>query len=162
MRVTIYGGNGFFRHAIAHRLIKRGHEVKIIARRRSPSGGPAFMQAAPYGARQRREHLRNQEASINLVGISHNRPVDCERARIALAENDATPAAMTAAIDEALDYKTIAKRIIERVEGHHFLLLENWCMTCWTSPWSIRPYARRPWRWASRTPCAGPTPSLCA
>lgn len=38
---------------------------------------------------------------------------------------DATPAASTDSVDEALNYKTITKRIIARIEDNHFLLLEK-------------------------------------
>ncbi|MFZ5578995.1 MAG: complex I NDUFA9 subunit family protein [Pseudomonadota bacterium] len=93
MRVTIFGGGGFIGRAITHRLLEQGHEVKVISRRPPTMPGdethhprPILTQADPHEPQQRREHLRGQDAAINLVGILHGRPADFERAHITLAE----------------------------------------------------------------------------
>lgn len=88
MRVTIFGGSGFIGRALARRLVELGHDVKIISRGRCAASDPRLscIQANPYDGSQRREHIRGQDAVINLVGILHGRAEDFERIHIHLAE----------------------------------------------------------------------------
>lgn len=73
--VCVLGGSGFIGKYIVSRLMKRGHTVKVLTRRRERHrelevfSGVVIAECDVHDAAQLTEQLAGQDAVVNLVGI---------------------------------------------------------------------------------------------
>ena len=72
MKILMTGGTGFVGLYLAARLLKDGHEVRILIRSneeaKGVSSGVSFLQGDPTRKGPWQEAIRNQDAVINLAG----------------------------------------------------------------------------------------------
>jgi NADH dehydrogenase len=92
--ICIIGGSGFVGRHLTARLIKTGHQVRVLTRRREAHRdllvlpGLQLVECNVFDTQALVEQLRGMDAVINLVGIlNERRRSDFQRAHVTLSKN---------------------------------------------------------------------------
>jgi len=112
-QVFITGGTGYLGRTLIVELLKRGHEVRALARRGSESKVPSGCAAVIGDALDHTtfaHHIRPADTFVQLVGVAHPSPAKArEFIAIDLASARASVAAAVAAGIEHFVYLSVAQ-----------------------------------------------------
>src|SRR3954447_3661948 len=82
--IFITGGSGFMGRNLIPELLKRGHEVRALARPGSESKLPrgcTVLTGDPFDKESFAEHVRPSDTFIQLVGVAHPSPAKAKEFR---------------------------------------------------------------------------------